>query len=150
MSHLGRPYPWAQHYDCWEFSRAPRAQLAQQYKGRFTIPGYPFGSPVVNADITSDDVEYLYTDVLCRWKFQFPAFTPDYFFYLELMHRQRLDDVRWRYTLFENGVQLNQTRLMAQANSYGDPTVPGTIDWNTPIPPHGLITINIATNFVPW
>lgn len=153
MAHVGKRWPQAIHYDCWLWQYPGAPNLARNYRMRFKIAPAVAGSCLdTTRNLVSDDVEYLYTDVMCRWRWSFTC-GDLWEIYLELLYDQQVELFPWRWSIYVAGV-LHQRSIPlgpALGNTYEFPYLASLAQWTMPIPPsHYIVFMNPPPHPEPW
>lgn len=129
MPHLGKPYPFPIHRDVSLWRNTPTHRMAKSYTLTYRVSPSPGGScEFIARSQASDPVEYLYDDVTCRWQWNQPC-PSGYYFFLEWMYRQRLEDFHWRWSLWQGATLINRTVELTNPGLESSPTIPLTGQW---------------------
>lgn len=150
MAHVGKPFPHAIHYDVWKYFQTPAHRLAKAFICTWRINNSGEGAcHNTSRSTASNDVEYQYTDNLCRWTWISPC-PNNWTFDLELRYMEKLEDIVWRWSLYRNGVLMNRTANIPWVASYESPPTPGSPLWVNTTPPAPSVSFNVGPHAKPW
>jgi len=130
MPHLGRPYPWPIHRDVMFWTSSANHRLARRYSCQYRFGPYAVGTcEFTSRNVSTLDVEYLYTDIMCRWRIYQPCASGLYFD-LELMHRDKVEDFTWRYSAYDPAGLMARSDELPNNGQYFGPPQPSTPQWH--------------------
>lgn len=132
MPHIGRPYPRAIHLDNYLWGFGFPLPLPLQFRMNFRIIN-TLADVCANTirEIESAEVSYLYTDVMCEWRWALPC--PNAWeAVLQLQFNRKVQDFPWRWQIWRSGVLRNQTISLPTGLLYNAPALPGIPQWTNP------------------
>jgi len=150
MPHLGKPYPYPIHRDVALWRPSADHRLARNYKLQYRITPFATGTCEFTArNQTSLDVEYLYTDVVCRWRWDQPC-PSAYYFFLEWMFKDKVEDFTWRWSLWQGATLINRTVEYSNPGNDSSPQGPSGPGWGQAGTLTKIVTVTVPALAAPW
>jgi len=150
MPHVGKPHPYPIHRDIMIWGNTPSHRMAKRYHMTWHLSPAAGGTcEAANQDPVSQEVEYLYTNVVARWKWQ--SLCPSaWYTYLELIFNDKLEDFKWRWSSWNAGIEYMRSDELVMTDPQSTPLTQPLNLWTVlqPSPKGPVITSAVFAE--PW